>query len=82
VSHMPAEPTSPKPTANDAPGNDAPESRSLTPQAQRALAEAAARRAQRDGNNVADQAQELNGRGGLDPTRYGDWEIKGLTSDL
>jgi hypothetical protein len=25
---------------------------------------------------------EKNGRGGLDPARYGDWEIKGLTADF
>ncbi|MGC2135596.1 MAG: DUF1674 domain-containing protein, partial [Xanthobacteraceae bacterium] len=26
--------------------------------------------------------QEVSGRGGLDPTRYGDWEINGLISDF
>ncbi len=26
--------------------------------------------------------REVAGRGGLDPTRYGDWEINGLTSDF
>ena len=26
--------------------------------------------------------KEKGGRGGLDPARYGDWEIKGLTSDF
>jgi hypothetical protein len=25
---------------------------------------------------------EVGGRGGLDPTRYGDWEINGLASDF
>jgi hypothetical protein len=25
---------------------------------------------------------EINGRGGLDPVRYGDWEVKGLASDF
>jgi hypothetical protein len=49
--------------------------------AQRALAEAAARRAQRDGK-PAEQFAELHGRGGLDPTRYGDWEINGLAADF
>ncbi|MGB6466096.1 MAG: DUF1674 domain-containing protein [Xanthobacteraceae bacterium] len=24
----------------------------------------------------------MSGRGGLDPTRYGDWEIKGLIADF
>ena len=26
--------------------------------------------------------RELNGRGGPDPVRYGDWEVKGLASDF
>ncbi len=26
--------------------------------------------------------RELNGRDGLDPVRYGDWEVKGLASDF
>jgi hypothetical protein len=69
---MPTDPTSPEPPA------DKP---LLTPAAQRALAEAAARRAKRPGQ-PADAAQEISGRGGLDPTRYGDWEINGLTSDF
>jgi hypothetical protein len=30
----------------------------------------------------ADLPKEVAGRGGLDPARYGDWEIKGLTSDF
>ena len=30
----------------------------------------------------AEAAKEVAGRGGLDPTRYGDWEIKGLISDF
>jgi hypothetical protein len=57
------------------------EKRPLTPAAERALAEAAARRAQhdREKNNAL---EELAGRGGLDPTRYGDWEVNGLTSDF
>ena len=31
---------------------------------------------------AADQAKESGGRGGLDPTRYGDWEKDGLISDF
>lgn len=53
----------------------------LTPAAQRALAEAAARRAAIDAK-VASAPPEHSGRGGLDPIRYGDWEIKGLTADF
>jgi hypothetical protein len=53
----------------------------LTPAAERALAEAAARRAEID-RKVAEQAKELNGRAGPEPTRYGDWEAKGIASDF
>lgn len=53
----------------------------LSPAAQRALAEAEARRAAIDAGTAALPA-EKGGRGGLDPIRYGDWEIKGLTADF
>jgi hypothetical protein len=46
----------------------------------RALAEAGERRAQRYGAKPA--PKEVGGRGGLDPTRYGDWEIKGIACDF
>ena len=52
-----------------------------TPAAERALAEAAARRAERD-RQRAETPKETNGRGGLEPTRYGDWEKDGLTADF
>ena len=26
--------------------------------------------------------REIDGRGGEEPTRYGDWEVKGLASDF
>jgi hypothetical protein len=48
---------------------------------QRALAEAEARRAEQAKVNAA-RAKEIGGRGGLDPTRYGDWEIKGIARDF
>jgi len=48
--------------------------------ARRALAEAAERR-RHHGNRAAD-TKEVNGRGGLDPVRYGDWEVKGIASDF
>lgn len=51
----------------------------LSPAAQRALAEAEARRA---APTKAELPKEQGGRGGLDPARYGDWEIKGLTADF
>jgi hypothetical protein len=52
--------------------------RELPPAAQRALKEVEARRAEVKPTPPA----ELNGRGGLDPARYGDWEVKGLASDF
>jgi hypothetical protein len=55
----------------------------LSPAAERALAEAAARRAaQRQQDGASDQPKETQGRGGLDPTRYGDWEVNGVASDF
>jgi hypothetical protein len=55
----------------------------LSAAAQRALAEAAERRAALDAQQKALAAQtETNGRGGLDPVRYNDWEVKGLTVDF
>jgi hypothetical protein len=53
----------------------------LSPAAVRALAEAAARREALDAE-LAAKPKEQGGRGGLDPARYGDWEIKGLTADF
>jgi hypothetical protein len=76
---MPNDETTSKP-ATDNPG-EATGKHPLTPAAERALAEAAARRAERDCGRP-DQAKETNGRGGLDPTRYGDWEVNGLISDF
>jgi hypothetical protein len=53
----------------------------LSPAAQRALAEAAERRAARE-HAQAVRANEHGGRGGLDPVRYGDWEVNGVASDF
>jgi hypothetical protein len=49
--------------------------------AQRALAEAEARRAEAERNRKA-LPPELGGREGPDPARYGDWEVKGIASDF
>lgn len=46
--------------------------------AKRALEEAEARRQQAK----ADMPREIGGRGGPDPARYGDWEIKGRATDF
>jgi hypothetical protein len=60
---------------------DQPQRKTLSPIAERALAEAEARRAAIDAR-TNEAPPEDGGRGGLDPVRYGDWEIKGLTSDF
>jgi len=51
----------------------------LPPAAQRALAEAEARRRAAP---PPDRPPEIGGRNGLDPVRYGDWERKGLAIDF
>jgi hypothetical protein len=48
----------------------------------RALAEAAARRTEHGNAETSQAANENGGRGGLDPARYGDWEVNGLASDF
>ncbi|MFK7744350.1 MAG: DUF1674 domain-containing protein [Roseobacter sp.] len=58
---------------------DAPEPKQLPPAAQRALAEAEARRkAAKD----VDLPPELGGRDGPEPVRFGDWEKKGIAVDF
>lgn len=49
--------------------------------AQRALAEAEARRTEAEKNKKS-LPKELGGRNGPDPARYGDWEVKGIVSDF
>lgn len=63
-------------TAADRPGAPA---RALPGAAQRALAEAQARR---NAASALDLPPEDGGRGGPEPVRYGDWEVKGLASDF
>lgn len=53
--------------------------RQLTPAAIRALAEAKIRRAAATPSTVE---PEIQGRGGLEPVRFGDWEVKGLACDF
>jgi hypothetical protein len=53
----------------------------LTPAAQRALAEAEARRREAAEHAKA-MPKELQGPKGPEPTRYGDWERKGIASDF
>lgn len=52
----------------------------LTAAAQRALTEAAQRRAEIDAKGQG--PTETGGPTGLEPTRFGDWERKGMTSDF
>ena len=54
----------------------------LTPAAQRALAEAAERRAKAEADAQQERAVEHQGPKGLEPTRFGDWERKGIASDF
>ena len=53
--------------------------KALSPEARRALEEAAARRAAAP---PADLPPEDGGPAGLEPTRYGDWERKGVAVDF
>jgi hypothetical protein len=53
----------------------------LTPAAERALAEAAERRAEIN-RKAADRLKETGRKNGPEPTRYGDWENKGIASDF
>jgi hypothetical protein len=55
------------------------EKHDLPAAAVRALAEAEERRA---AALKVERPSEINGRKGLEPTRYGDWESKGIASDF
>jgi hypothetical protein len=72
-------------TKGKSPSPDAPEpspsGRLLAPAAGRALAEAQARRAQA-AHKSGSTPKEVRGRDGPEPTRYGDWEVKGIASDF
>jgi len=67
------------PQAGQPASDEAP--RKMPPAAERALAEAEARRKAYI-EHEASLPKEIGGRGGKEPGRYGDWEIKGLTSDF
>ncbi|NIZ14185.1 DUF1674 domain-containing protein [Phaeobacter sp. HF9A] len=62
---------------SDTPESDRPD---LPPAAQRALAEAEARRAA--AAKAQDLPPELGGRDGPEPVRFGDWEKKGIAIDF
>jgi len=54
--------------------------KTLPPAAQRALAEAEARR--KAARRQPAPPKEIGGRGGEEPVRYGDWEVKGIATDF
>jgi hypothetical protein len=54
----------------------------MSPAAERALAEAAERRAERERRVAENPPKEIDGAAGPDPVRYGDWEIKGIAKDF
>lgn len=58
---------------------DTEKSKKLAEAAKRALAEAQERKA---AAKAAKLPTELGGRDGPEPTRFGDWEKKGITSDF
>lgn len=71
----------PMPSDGASPTADAREPRPLQAAARRALDEAEARRAAYEAQ-VAALPRELGGRGGKEPGRYGDWEVKGIATDF
>lgn len=68
--------TKPLPDKSEALGQP---QKQLTPEAQRALAEAEARRQE---SRKTEAAKEIGGREGPDPIRFGDWETGGIASDF
>lgn len=67
----------PAPSSGELPEGANPD-KPLTPAARRALEEAAARRAEA----AKALPEELGGRKGPEPTRFGDWERKGIAVDF
>jgi hypothetical protein len=69
--------------ANDENPSEPPTPRPRPPAAERALAEAAARRAEQQRREAELAAvPEEDGRTGPEPVRYGDWEVRGIASDF
>jgi hypothetical protein len=68
-------------TSPPAAAESSPDRKPLSPAAQRALAEAEARRAAAAAN-AQPVPKESGGPKGPEPTRYGDWENKGIASDF
>jgi hypothetical protein len=71
------------PDDSSQPPKTEPPRKPLSPAAQRALAEAEARRAAAAAQAASYPApKEFQGPKGPEPTRYGDWENKGIASDF
>jgi hypothetical protein len=64
---------------SDVPEIQTPEPKVLTPEAMRALSEAEIRR---KAEILAEKPLEDGGPKGLEPTRFGDWERKGIAYDF
>lgn len=69
------------PDVNPPPEKPAEPPKVLSEAAKRALAEAAERRAKAEAEAKA-APKEIGGPSGPEPTRYGDWERKGIASDF
>jgi len=80
-----ASPAGSDPASEPGEGDEARRRRALTPEARRALEEADARRAALEAERAALEAArngETGGPRGEEPTRYGDWERKGIAYDF
>lgn len=75
----PPDPTLPNPSPPNAAPSE-PQRKPLPEAAKRALAEAEARR--QVAAKAHPLAKELQGPKGPEPTRFGDWENKGIASDF
>lgn len=68
-------------SGNESTADGARNGKPLSDAAKRALAEAEQRREEYRRREAA-MPKEIGGRGGKEPGRYGDWEVKGLASDF
>ena len=55
--------------------------KAISPEAERALAEAEARRKAAE-DDAEEKPEETGGPSGKEPTRFGDWERKGIAYDF
>lgn len=67
------------PSSDNSPTVEHPVKKELSAPAIRALKEAEERRRS---ETTVEPAKEIGGRGGPDPARFGDWEIKGRAIDF